>query len=124
MQKYCFENVEGLAPLESYDNMVKRIVVCIVAVVMLVQIRILKPDASGASLDRSPSFRFYKKKYIFADPGFATSVALAAGLSQFIISLPDDPQELEKFLIKALESYVRNEKFIETPTQGNIMECL
>jgi hypothetical protein len=124
VQKYSFENVEGLAPLESYDNIVNLLVLCMVTVVMLVQFRIIKPDASGASLDRSPSFRFYKKKGILADPGFATAAALAAGLPELIIYLPDDPQELEYFLIKALDSYVGNEKFIETPTQGNITECL
>lgn len=124
IQKYSFENVEGLAPLESYDNIVDLLVKCMVTVVLLVQLRIIKPDASGASLDRSPSFRFYKKKALLADPGFATAAALAAGLPELIIYLPDDPQELEEFLIKALDSYVGNEKFIETPTQSNIMECL
>lgn len=124
VQKYLFENIEGLEPLQGYDNIVNLTVQCMVAVVMLVQLRIIKPDASGSALDRSPSFRFYKKKCILADPGYATAIALAAGLPELIIFLPDDPEELEAFLIKTLDSYVGNEKFIETPTQGNIIECL
>lgn len=124
VQKYLFENIEGLEPLESYDNIVNLTVQCMVAVVMLVQLRINKPDVSGSALDRSPSFRFYKKKCILADPGYATAIALAAGLPELIIFLPDDPEELEAFLIKTLDSYVGNEKFIENPTQGNIIECL
>lgn len=124
VQKYSLENVEGLAPLNSFDVLINFIAQCIVTVVMLVQIRIIKPDASGSSLDRSPSFRFYKKKCILADPGYATAAALAAGLPELIIYLPDDPEEMETFLIKALDAYVGNEKFIETPTQNNIMECL
>jgi hypothetical protein len=124
VQKYSFSNIEGLEPLESYDNIVKLTVLCMVTVVLLVQLRIIKPDTSGSSLDRSPSFRFYKKKCLLADPGYATAVALAAGLPELIIFLPDDPEELVAFLTKTLDSYVGNEKFIEVPTQGNIIECL
>jgi len=29
VQKYSFENVEGLAPLQSYDNIVNLLVLCI-----------------------------------------------------------------------------------------------
>lgn len=124
VQKYSLENVDGLSSLNSFDVLINFIAQCIVTVVMLIQIRIIKPDASGSSLDRSPSFRFYKKKCILSDPGFATAAALAAGLPELIVYLPDDPEELETFLTKALDSYVGNEKFIETPTQNNIMECL
>lgn len=124
VQKYSFSNIEGLEPLESYDNIVRLAVLCMVTVVLLVQLRIIKPDASGSSLDRSPSFRFYKKKCLLADPGYATAVALAAGFPELIIFLPDEPEELEALLTKALDSYVGNEKFIEIPTQNNIIECL
>mgnify|MGYP001807180369 CR=1 FL=1 len=65
-----------------------------------------------------------RKKCLFADPGYATAIALAAGLPEFIVFLPDDREELEAFLMKTLYSYVGNEKFIENPTQGNILECL
>lgn len=123
VQKYHFENVEGPEPLVSYNNIVSLIIQCMV-VVMLVQIRIIKPESSGSSLDRSPSFIFYKKNCLLTDPGYANAVALTAGLPEIIIYLLDDPDELESFLIRALDSYVGNEKFIENPTQGNITQCL
>ncbi len=71
-------------------------------------------------LDRSPSYRFYKKKFLLEEASPVTAIAVASSLPEAVVHLPDEPSEFENVLISILDSYVGNEKFIETATEGNI----
>lgn len=122
IKAYKFENISGLKACNSYSNFIEYSVMCMVVVILLCQLRSLRPDSSSAKLDQLPSFRYYKKRVTLDTPGQALSLALATSLPEAIVFLPDNPDELEDWMLSAMESYVGNEKFIERCSPNNVID--
>jgi hypothetical protein len=113
-----FEFLHGLGA--TYDNICISIAACISTVVLLVQLRCLRPDTPSSKLDQLPCFRFYKKRILTDDPGLVTAFTLAICNPQAVILFPSDMTELEKLLINLLDCYQGNERFIEKCSSENL----
>jgi hypothetical protein len=89
----------------------------LVMVVLMVQIRLLREGDSAATVDKSPAYKFYKKRVLFNETGQVYALMFA---SCFAVNfIPDDPSERESVLHSLLDSFTANSTYIETPTENN-----
>lgn len=124
IRDYDLSTISGLSPIESYENITILSATCIVTTLILCQLRSLRPDSSGAKLDQSPSFRYYKTKVILKDPGLALSISLASSLPDVITLIPDDEDELEYWLTSVMDTYMGNERKLENVTENNKVDFI
>jgi hypothetical protein len=124
IKSYDLSTIDNLQPIQSFDNIAELSAAAMVAVALLCQLRSLRPDGNASKLDQLPSFRFYKKKISLGSSGQALAMALAVSVEDAIVLMPDNPDELEGFMISLLECYSGNEKFIEKVSSNNLSEFL
>lgn len=124
IKAYDLSAFDQLEPISSFDNITQLSAAAMVSVALLCQLRALRPDGNASKLDQLPSFRFYKKKISLGSPGQALAMGLAVSVEDAIVLLPDDPQDLESFMISLMECYSGNEKFVEKVSSNNLSEFL
>lgn len=124
IKSYDLSGLDNLQPITSFNNIVELTAAAMVCTVLLCQLRALRPDGNASKLDQLPSFRFYKKKISLGSPGQALAMGLATSVDGAIVLLPDDPAELESFMMSVLDCYAGNEKFIEKPSANNLAEFI
>jgi hypothetical protein len=124
IKNYNLSSLDGLESIDSFENVTQLAAAAMVMIALLCQLRCLRPDGNASKLDQLPSFRFYKKKITLGTPGQALATGLASSLDEAIVLLPDDPKELESFMIAVLDCYSGNEKFIEKASSSNLAEFI
>lgn len=120
IKNYKLSSLTDLREIDSYENIIKLTTMTLVTVSMLCQMRALRPDGTSALLDQLPSFKYYKKKIILDYPGEALAISLPSCLPKVVVFLPDEPGDLEMYLIALVDSLQGNEKFLEKVSEENL----
>jgi len=122
---YEIQDLEFLRVLQgTYQNILLSISACMCTVVLLVQLRCLRPDTPSSKMDQLPSYKFYKKRVLTDDSGIVTSFTLAICLPDPILYFPENPTDLERYLISMLDCYQGNERFIEKCSSENVSDFI
>lgn len=109
--------------LDSKHNHIREsIVAAIIGIVIMVQIRFAKADDSHVNIDKSPSYKFYKKRLMISSPGLSYALMLAC--SSAAAFMPDDPDERLDLFISLLDSYSGNTRFIETLSKNSLVQYI
>lgn len=121
---YDLSCVKILSIIESYKNIINLSALTMVTVIMLCQFRSLRPSVSSARLDRSPSFKTYKKRIIVKHPGKALALSLACAIPEVNIYLPTDPVDLEPWMIDIMQCHMGNERILSAATEDNASDFI
>jgi hypothetical protein len=113
-------DISSLSSMENYANACKSVAAMLVVIVLLVQLRCLRPDTSSTKMDQTPAFRFYKRRVIVHDIGRVAACVLASCVDEAVMHLPTEPVELNELLIAIIDCYQGNEKALEKCNSDNV----
>jgi len=83
-----------------------------------VQIRSLRSSEPPAFVDRSPSYKFYKSRFLRSDD--ANCISICLGICQILAFIDCDPMVLQESIYAYLDSGAgANSRYIERPNRGN-----
>lgn len=104
--------------LESYPSVVMAACGLAVTLGILIQIRSLRNDAPPSLVDRLPSYRFYKARFLKG--AYTQGVVTCLAMYRILPFLDSDPNYLDSYLYTSIDSSsVTNAPFIEKPTSQN-----
>lgn len=114
--EYNLKNIGIFSELILYKQALLMVCAWAVTIVLLCQIRALRPDTGAQVVDVSPSFKFYKK-IITGQVGQAVGTLIVA--YDAILYLDSDPDKLNTQLVNLLDNNTGTAKYIERVTKDN-----
>jgi hypothetical protein len=104
--------------LSNYDEIIINCIVAIAGIVIMIQIRALRPNSTSQMVDTSDSYRLYKARIIKAEPGQILKTCLAA--APVFTFLGDTPDAVEESLADIVKLSGGNAKTLSgIPTKSN-----
>lgn len=124
IKDFKFDEIKKFYFLNNYENICILITITIIVILILCQLRSLKPDVSASKLDQSDAFRYYKRKIILKDPGKSMALLISASLPEVFVYLPETEEKMEQWLQDVFYTYTGNERRVETIHEGNPIEFI
>ncbi len=116
--EFSLDSLCAFSSLDSFKNIVLAACSLFVIVAIMVQIRFALTTQPPAFVDRLPSYKFYKSRYLKSV--WADIVIVALGMYSVLPWLNADEDELEEAMISNLDAGIQsNTPYIEQPNSQN-----
>jgi hypothetical protein len=118
VSSYKMSSLAVFQSLSNYDVIILNSIVAAIGVVIMVQIRALRSNATAQMIDTSDSYRLYKSRIIKAEPGQILKTCLAAAAA--FPFLGETPEDVEQTLAEIVKLSAGNAKVLSgNPTKSN-----
>ena len=116
--EFSLADLKALSQVENFRGIVLLTGVLFVIVVLMVQIRSLRSSEPPAFVDRSPSYKFYKARFLRSPE--TLSVVVSLGICQILPFMDCDPSVLQTSIYQNIDCGAGgNARFIERPNSQN-----
>lgn len=116
--EFSLEYINAFKTLGCFKNIILAVCSLFAVLAIMAQIRCAKSTLPPAAIDRSPSYKFYKSRFLKSV--WADIVIVALGMYSVLPWLDADPAELEEAMVSNLDAGIQsNTPFIDKPTSQN-----